>query len=577
METKRLVLAIVLSFAIFIGWQFLARHMGWVPSQPVPAANNGTTAANTAATPVAQKAATEGAQQTDPGSAQTGNPGAPAAASLPVFTPADGRLVTVETPLYKAVFHSSGGILRQFFLKQYRTSLAANSPQVNMVSEIAAGQAPMGLLLGGKPTWIGASWTLEGNDLTLAADGTGMLRFVAEIDGARVVRELTFSGSSYVIDESLRLSSAAPQVVNLAFTFGASRLAVNDRPSITSRLWHGVTGGSEPVAEESSYNMTRVAWLQDGKFNESGPGKDLTAGKLVQGKVSWMAVMNNYFMGAVSMKGADASAKGSLNDSNHVYHVLIGKTNVALSNAETTLDCSYFIGPKEAKLLSATPNDMQKALDYGMFSIIAKPLIALLQFFYGYAHNYGVAIILLTIVIKIVFWPLSQKSYKSMQQMKQLQPLMAKIREKHADDKETMNREIMQLYKTYKVNPAGGCLPILIQIPVFIGLYQALLNAIELRQAPFIPTLPFTDIAWLADLASPDPLLITPLTMGVTMFLQQKMTPASGDPTQAKVMMLMPVVFTVLFITFPSGLVAYWLVNNIISIGQQWLQLRRTA
>ena len=206
-----------------------------------------------------------------------------------------------------------------------------------------------------------------------------------------------------------------------------------------------------------------------------------------------------------------------------------------------------------------------------------KPLLMLLEFFYSYAHNYGVAIILLTIVIKILFWPLSQKSYKSMQQMKQLQPLIVKIREKYADDKESMNREIMQLYKTYKVNPAGGCLPILIQIPVFFGLYQALLNAIELRHAPFISTLPFTNMPWLADLASPDPLLITPLVMGATMFLQQKMTPAPGDPTQAKVMMLMPLIFTVLFINFPSGLVVYWLINNVISIGQQWMQLRRTA
>jgi YidC/Oxa1 family membrane protein insertase len=178
-------------------------------------------------------------------------------------------------------------------------------------------------------------------------------------------------------------------------------------------------------------------------------------------------------------------------------------------------------------------------------------------------------------VVKAVFWPLSQKSYKSMQQMKKLQPMMAKIREKYGSDKDAMNKEIMQLYKTYKVNPAGGCLPILVQIPVFFGLYQALLNAIELRQAAFIPYLPFTDTVWLADLSVRDPLFITPLVMGSTMFLQQKLTPAPGDPTQAKMMLFMPPIFTLLCFNFPAGLVLYWLINNVISMFQQWLQLRQ--
>ena len=222
------------------------------------------------------------------------------------------------------------------------------------------------------------------------------------------------------------------------------------------------------------------------------------------------------------------------------------------------------------------PNHIEKSLDYGWFSIIAKPLVMLLQFLHSYVGNYGTAIILMTVLIKILFWPLSQKSYKSMEQMRKLQPMMQKIREKHADDKEALNREIMQLYKTYKVNPAGGCLPILVQIPVFIGLYQTLLNAIELRHTPFITYLPFTDKLWLADLSAQDPFCITPLVMGATMLLQQKMTPAPGDPTQAKIMMLMPLVFTVLFINFPAGLVVYWLVNNVISIAQQWFLMRRS-
>jgi YidC/Oxa1 family membrane protein insertase len=568
MELKRLALAIGISCAIFLGWNLLSREMGWIAPPAPPASLNATA-------PKEDSAAAPEQAPGDPAGARGAKAGDPSSARPPAFAPGGGREITVQTPLYAAVFHSNGGILRRFFLKNYRTGLGAQSPLVNMVTEDAAAQAPFGILLNGLPTWTDQAWTLEGEDLTLAPDGTGSLRFIADVGDVRLVRELRFSGSSYVIDERLNLTSAAPQTVNVAFTFGAAHLAVNESPSLLSRIWHSVRGGPAPAAEESSYNLTRVAWLQNGKFEEDRLEKERNAGKLIQGKVSWIAVMDNYFMGAASMKGADASAKGSLLDA--VYHVLIGRTGVALGDAESTLECSYFIGPKETRLLDSAPNDMQKALDYGFFSVIAKPLVTLLQFFYSYAGNYGTAIILLTIIIKIIFWPLSQKSYRSMQQMKQLQPLIMRIREKYADDKETMNQEIMQLYKTYKVNPAGGCLPILIQIPVFFGLYQALLNAIELRHAPFIPTLPFTETVWLADLASPDPLLITPLVMGATMLLQQKMTPAPGDPTQARIMMFMPLIFTVLFINFPSGLVVYWLVNNVISIGQQWLQLRRSV
>ncbi|MBU4242809.1 MAG: membrane protein insertase YidC, partial [Proteobacteria bacterium] len=172
------------------------------------------------------------------------------------------------------------------------------------------------------------------------------------------------------------------------------------------------------------------------------------------------------------------------------------------------------------------------------------------------------------------FWPLSQRSYASMEQMKKLQPMVQKLREKYGDDKQRLNQETMALYKTYKVNPMGGCLPMVVQIPVFFGLYKALLGAVELRHAPFIANVPFTDLPWLADLSAKDPYYVTPLIMGATMFLQQKMTPSAGDPTQQKIMMLMPVVFTFMFLQFPSGLVIYWLLNNVLSIGQQLLIVR---
>ena len=218
---------------------------------------------------------------------------------------------------------------------------------------------------------------------------------------------------------------------------------------------------------------------------------------------------------------------------------------------------------------------MEQAVNFGFFDILAKPLLWVLKFFNNYLHNYGWAIILLTILVKIVFWPLTHKSYKSMKDMQKLQPKMAKIREKHKDNREKMNQEMMALYKTYKVNPMGGCLPMVIQIPVFFALYSLLGYAIELRQAHFL--------LWINDLAAPDRLPIgvpipyvgdgipvLTLLMGASMFIQQKMTPTTGDPTQAKLMLFLPVVFTFMFINFASGLVLYWLVNNVLSIGQQY-------
>ena len=229
-------------------------------------------------------------------------------------------------------------------------------------------------------------------------------------------------------------------------------------------------------------------------------------------------------------------------------------------------------------ILGAAGRSLNKALDFGMFDILAKPCVWLMNKLYSVIPNYGIAIIILTFLIKLILWPLGSKSYKSMSEMKKIQPLMKEIREKYKNDKKKMNEEVMSLYRTYKINPLGGCLPMLVQIPVFFALYRMLYEAIELRHAPFF--------LWINDLAAPDRLFrfdftipfmdppygipVLTLVMGATMFLQQKMSPPMGDPTQAKMMMLMPVIFTVIFINFSSGLVLYWLVNNIVSISQQY-------
>ena len=237
-----------------------------------------------------------------------------------------------------------------------------------------------------------------------------------------------------------------------------------------------------------------------------------------------------------------------------------------------------FIGPKRISNLKTVGNSLERLIDFGWFDFIARPCLWLLNLFYSVIPNYGVAIIILTLLVKVLLWPLGQKSYKSMSEMKKLQPLMKEIREKYKDDKQRMNQEVMGLYKTYKINPLGGCLPMIVQLPVFFALYRMLYQAIELRHAPFF--------LWINDLSAPDRLFnfnfeipfmeppfgipVLTVIMGASMLLQQKMSPPMGDATQAKMMMFMPIIFTVIFINFSSGLVLYWLVNNILSIAQQY-------
>ncbi len=532
MENKRVIVAVVLSLAVLVGWNFL------FPAKP----------------PVPK---TDQAAQTQPAPAQKESP-APAAKAetLATFAPTPGKKVTVETPLYTAVFNASGGVLSQFSLNNFRQTITSDSPLVDLVNLKAHAKAPLGLILNGSPTWQNVEWSLEGGDLRLGAGDTGSLTFVGRMGDVVIKRVMTFSGAGYLIDEKLSLSNAggAPLLSRLSMTVAVERLS----------------------AEGDSYNPTQAAFYDTSGLELFNSEKKLAEGVADEKPVQWGAVMSNYFLVGVIPEADNLRGKARIEEG--VFRVAVDKDGLEIpAGGRVDLPISYYLGPKDPKYLADAPHHLVAAIDYGWFDFIAKPLIKLLHFFYDYVGNWGVAIIALTVLIKIIFWPLSHKSYKSMEQMKKLQPLLTQLREKYKDDRQKMNEEMMQLYKTYKVNPAGGCLPMIVQIPVFFGLYQALLHSIELRHASFIRYLPFTDMIWLADLSAKDPFYITPLVMGATMFLQQKMTPAPGDPTQAKIMLFMPVIFTFMFLNFPSGLVVYWLVNNVISIAQQYWMLNKKS
>lgn len=534
MDDKRAILAIILSLVVLLGWHSFAEYMGWV-------------------SPKVQHDVNE--QDVSLGQPPILNKTLDTVPVQATFLPSSGKDVYIETPLYIATINSNGGVLQSFILKKYKVNLNNDSPLVNLVSSEASQSVPLGITLNGQPSWNKGNWSFLGKDLFLKPGETGHLTFVGVVDGVKLIRTFTFNADTYLIHENLQLASEKQ----------------NSCPTKVGLLVAATPFGL------SQYDPTRMAWSIKGSFKEE-TGIDTLKEKGFQesGDFNWGGIMSNYFMNVVALPDPlYLTIKGRIQ--NEVWRVALERSNIIVSAEGTSpIIVNWWFGPKERALLAQAPDQLENAVDFGMFSIIAKPLLTALTFFYEYTGNWGVAIIILTLCIKIAFWPLSQKSYNSMEQMKKLQPMMQKLREKYANDRDTLNREIMQLYKTYKVNPAGGCLPILLQIPVFIGLYQALLNSIELRHATFIYYLPFTHLVWLADLSAADPFYITPLLMGASMFIQQKLTPAAGDPTQQKIMMVMPIIFTVMFLNFPAGLVIYWLFNNLLSIGQQWWMLRRT-
>lgn len=537
MDNKRLLLATLICFGLLMGWQYFAQFMGWIP-EPVPVAH------------VEENVNQSGALAPD----GTDILAAPAVV-VPRFAPTEGREVRVDTPLYSAVFHSGGGVLQSFTLKNYADNIGTDAPRLNMISPAAAAVSPMGLLLNGQPTWNMGQWAFEGEDLRLSEGQSGYLIFSGEMHGIRIERTITFHADTYLMDESIHLvTDATPTLARLGYTLAVDAL-----------------NGS------SSYDVMAMAWYVDGKFSTETSQKKLTAeGMQKSGEMNWAGVMSNYFLAAiVPPQNSAAMFKARVLDGG-IWRTAVETQDLSLApGVPATTTTSWWMGPKDRELLKAAPNSLDASVDMGMFKILALPLLWLLRFFYSVVGNWGIAIILLTVLIKMMFWPLSRKSYKSMEKMKKIQPMMAALQQKHGKDKEALSREMMQLYKTYGVNPMGGCLPILVQLPFFVALYQALLHSIELRHAAFITYVPFTDMLWLADLSVKDPFYITPLIMGATMFLQQWMSPAVGDPTQRKMMMLMPVIFTVMFINFPSGLVLYWLCNNVLSIAQQWWTLRK--
>lgn len=282
----------------------------------------------------------------------------------------------------------------------------------------------------------------------------------------------------------------------------------------------------------------------------------------------WVAMIQHYFLGAWLPVQGETNQAYTKHLGDDVYVLGLMSMPKTLAAGQTDSFTSHlYVGPKAQDRLAALAPGLELTVDYGFLTVISKPLFWLLEYIHGVLGNWGWAIVILTLMIKLAFYKLSAVSYKSMANMRKLAPKMAALRERYGDDRQRMSQSLMELYKKEKINPFGGCLPMVVQIPVFIALYWVLLESVELRHAPFI--------LWIHDLSTKDPFYILPLLMGITMFIQQKLNPAPPDPVQAKVMMALPFIFTLFFAFFPAGLVLYWFVNNLLSIAQQWVITRR--
>lgn len=540
MDQMRLLLALVLSFLVFMGWNFFFNPE---PKQP----------------PVAQlqkEARVEEKQKPQP-PATAAQSGAAPAAVVKAEEQRSARKLTVETPFYIAGLTEKGAAINSFVLKNYQSGVAPDSPMQNLLSE---GGAIDGIFvdLAGVPGLENAVFqaSIDGDRLSLTDGSRDIVFTYTTADGVQLEKVYRFSADSYVIGFDVRVANHSAKPLK-------DSLVVGLRNALGTKNSSYVFEGPAALVDKS---------LQQIEFDDIAKKGNLS------GKIKWISVEGRYFMlGLIPLKDQAAAVRVSSQPNRVVESRYIEPEQTLGPGTQEAYQYELYFGPKSMQYLKPAGHDLDKVIDFGMFDLLAKPCLWLLNYIYSVIPNYGVAIIILTILTKILLWPLGTKSYKSMSQMKKMQPLIQEIREKYKDDRKKMNEAVMGLHKTYGINPLGGCLPMVVQIPFFFALYRMLDQAIELRHAPFF--------GWITDLSAPDRLFnfgfsipfmdppygipVLTLVMGATMLWQQKMTPATGDPTQAKMMMLMPVVFTFIFINFSSGLVLYWLVNNVLSIGQQ--------
>lgn len=527
MDTRRLILFVIFSMSILMLWdawqrqhapaevvQQVSQTVGSVPNQPT----NTATGTNTNST-----------VDND-------------------YKLLSGQRISVTTDLYKADIETTGGDLRRLELLKHR---ASDNDKTNYILLDDAGKpmtyvAQTGLVGADLPTHKALFTSTATSYILLEGKDALEVRLSWAGNGVTVDKVYTFHRNKYAIDVNYEIKNGSETAITPVVYY---QIVHDNESNQGSALMPTFTGGSY--------------YTEATKFKKLA-FKDMAKEPLkVTSNDGWVGLLQHYFVSAWIPKDGLAREFYTEKLNEHIYRIGSKSTLSTISpGASLTIPARLFSGPQTKHDLSETAPGLQYTVDYGWLTVVAAPLFWVLSKIHSLVNNWGVAIILLTLLIKAAFYPLSAKSYRSMAQMRELAPRLETMKQKFGDDRQKMQQAMMELYKKEKINPMSGCLPILIQIPVFISLYWMLLGSVELRHAPFF--------GWIQDLSAVDPYYILPLIMGASMIIQTKLNPKPTDPIQAKVMTWMPVIFSVFFFFFPAGLVLYWVVNNIISIWQQW-------
>ncbi|MDO8262954.1 MAG: membrane protein insertase YidC [Gallionella sp.] len=491
----------------------------------------------------------------------------PLAASVPTVLPATastqtaitqqpirqavGKTIHVKTDILEAEISTIGGDISRLALLKHPDGLDKNKPLV--LFERGAGThnyvAQSGLLGSGLPNH-NSPFVAEQDQYVLSENAEQVqVRLKAESDSAlKVTKLMTFHKGSYLVDVAYELENTGQQAATASSYFQLIRDGA--APAGSSRFLPTYTGMAV-YTDKEKFKKVEFPEIEKGKADYPKQGSD-----------GWIGILQHYFVAAWLPKekaNREYFTRKLDGDSYSVGVVL--PEQVVSPGQKALIGTTLYVGPAQTKLDKIAPG-LGLTVDYGWLTVLSAPLFWVMSLFNDWTHNWGVAIILLTVLIKLLFFPLSAASYRSMAKMRVVAPKLEKIKQQCGSDREKLNRAMMDLYKTEKINPLGGCLPVVVQIPVFIALYWAILASVEMRYAPFF--------GWITDLSAADPYYILPLIMGASMIIQTRLNPKPADPLQAKIMQIMPIAFSVIFFFFPAGLVLYSIVNNILSIGQQW-------
>ncbi|MCB1857493.1 MAG: membrane protein insertase YidC [Gammaproteobacteria bacterium] len=549
MDNIRLILIFSLAFIVLMLWQAWNEDYG--PKAPVvtqaggqqtPPPGEGELAPSVPLAPVAAS--------TDPGMVTTSEGTGSA--------PSKGQTVFVETDLYSMEIDSQGGNIKSVHLKQYPVSLEQPDVKFQLLRSSPPNLfvAQSGLISSSAETAPTHEALYHAKQQTYSMDAADSLKvelFWKGETGVQVTKRYYFSRGSYLVTVEHLVENGSTS----NWDGREYRQLIRSQPaenSGDSQFLYTYTGGAIYSPDEK-YEKIKFEDMEEKPLS-----RDVSGG--------WISMLQHYFLGAWIPPAGEVEHfyTNVLPDKRYVLGAYTQPVSVAPGNSHI-FKTGFVAGPKLQDELEAIAPGLELTADYGWLTVLAKPIFWLLKAIHEVIGNWGWSIIILTLIIKLAFFKLSETSYKSMANMRKMTPRIQALKDRYGDDKQRMNQAMMELYKKEKINPLGGCLPILVQIPVFIALYWVLLESVELRQAPFV--------LWIKDLSLKDPFFVLPVIMGISMFIQQKLNPAPPDPMQAKIMMSLPFVFTVFFAFFPSGLVLYWVTNNILSIAQQWYITRQ--